>query len=392
MMFDPNEENKLEPMTKTANPLMLRSYLEDLYKKKNLGDDQRSKLESSIAESRPGAGLTFLASLGAGLAGQNQLQAVDALNQGVRDKQKELEDFDKKRSGVFDELKRDREINKFQVDQQDELESNDPNSEQSKLAQAIARRMFPKADQDFSKLSARALTNTMPAIRDVFTTEEKSEENRLNREAKADKDKADREAKAAIAEEKKAAAAEKAQIAKAPQSLAAGFGKRLEQAENDFARLEGQKYSRADAGSGFESILPNMFQSKETQQQNQAERNFLTALLRRESGAVISDDEFASGSTQYFPRVGDSPEVLAQKKRNRDQVRASLKAEAGPAWDQVALVSKEESKGPLMSKQNPASKAPDGMVKVINPQTNKPVFIKKEKLDAALKSGATLAE
>lgn len=392
MMFDPTEDNKMEPMTKTANPLMLRSYLEDLYKKKNLGDDQRSKLESSIAESKPGAGLTFLASLGAGLAGQNQFQAVDALNQGSRDKQKELEDFDKKRSGVFDELKRDREINKFQVDQQDELESNDPNSEQSKLAQAIAKRMFPKADQDFSKLSARALTNTMPAIRDVFTTQEKSEENRLNREAKADKDKADREAKAVVAEEKKAAAAEKAQIAKGPQSLAAGFGKRLAQSEADFKRLADAGYNRASAEAGFDSIQPNYFQDPETQQQAQAERNFLTAVLRRESGASISPTEFEGGEMQYFPRVGDSPEVLKQKERNRKQVLESLKSEAGPAWDQVALVSKEESKGPLMSKQNPASSAPAGMVKVINPQTNKPVFIKKEKLDAALKSGATLAE
>ena len=165
MMFDPTEDNKMEPMTKTANPLMLRSYLEDLYKKKNLGDDQRSKLESSIAESKPGAGLTFLASLGAGLAGQNQLQAVDALNQGAKDKQKELEDFDKKRSGVFDELKRDKEIGKFETDQKDELESSDPNSDKSKMMQALASRLMP--NQDFSKYNAKQLGTVMERLETV---------------------------------------------------------------------------------------------------------------------------------------------------------------------------------------------------------------------------------
>jgi len=162
MMFDPNEENKLDPMTKTANPLMLQSYLADLYKKKNLGDDKRMELEKSVAESKPGAGLTFLAALGAGLAGQNQDQAVDSLRQKSRDKQKELEAFDTKRKGVFDELKQDREIGKFERDQADELESSDPNSDKSKMMQALASRLMP--NQDFSKYNAKQLGNVMNTL------------------------------------------------------------------------------------------------------------------------------------------------------------------------------------------------------------------------------------
>ncbi len=182
MMFDPNEEQGMGPMIKTASPIDLRSYLTDLYKKKNLGDDKRMELEKSVAESKPGAGLTFLASLGAGLAGQNQAQAVDRLYQGSRDRQKELEDFDKKRTGVFDELKQDREIGKFERDQRDDLESSDPMSEKSKLMQSVAARLMP--GQDFSKYSAKQLGNVMERLE---TTSKQAMEDARRKEDVADR-------------------------------------------------------------------------------------------------------------------------------------------------------------------------------------------------------------
>jgi hypothetical protein len=49
----------------------------------------------------------------------------------------------------------------------------------------------------------------------------------------------------------------------------------------------------------------------------QAERNFATAILRRESGAAISASEFATVNKQYFPRPGDDAKTLAQKAQNR---------------------------------------------------------------------------
>lgn len=55
----------------------------------------------------------------------------------------------------------------------------------------------------------------------------------------------------------------------------------------------------------------------EAQQVAQAQRDFLNAVLRKESGAAIGKDEFTSGAKQYFPQPGDGPEVIAQKQRNR---------------------------------------------------------------------------
>lgn len=68
------------------------------------------------------------------------------------------------------------------------------------------------------------------------------------------------------------------------------------------------------------SAAMNWTQSAGQQQVDQARRDFINAVLRRESGAVISDSEFANADKQYFPQLGDSKEVREQKRRNRERV------------------------------------------------------------------------
>jgi hypothetical protein len=67
--------------------------------------------------------------------------------------------------------------------------------------------------------------------------------------------------------------------------------------------------------------------SKGQQKVEQAQRDFINAVLRRESGAVISEPEFANAQQQYFPQVGDSAEVRAQKARNRKIATDMIMAE-----------------------------------------------------------------
>lgn len=55
----------------------------------------------------------------------------------------------------------------------------------------------------------------------------------------------------------------------------------------------------------------------EAQKFDQAKRNFVNSILRKESGAVISSEEFANAEKQYFPQPGDTAEVLKQKALNR---------------------------------------------------------------------------
>jgi hypothetical protein len=82
-------------------------------------------------------------------------------------------------------------------------------------------------------------------------------------------------------------------------------------------------------------MATNWTQSAPQQQVEQAQRNFVNAVLRQESGAVISPSEFDNAKKQYFPQPGDSPEVIAQKKLNRETVISSFADSAGPARGKV---------------------------------------------------------
>ena len=84
---------------------------------------------------------------------------------------------------------------------------------------------------------------------------------------------------------------------------------------------------------GLLGAAGNVMLSKDQQRVEQAQRNFVNAVLRQESGAVISEQEFANAKKQYFPQPGDKPEVLAQKRKNREIAIAGFKKIAGPAWN-----------------------------------------------------------
>ena len=118
----------------------------------------------------------------------------------------------------------------------------------------------------------------------------------------------------------------------AEQSKAATFGRRVEQALGEFKSID---YDRTALSAGAESMLPNVAKPEGLQRMEQAERNFLNAVLRKESGALISPSEFENGEKQYFPRAGDKPETVKQKARNRQLALEGLKAEAGGAFAQV---------------------------------------------------------
>lgn len=127
--------------------------------------------------------------------------------------------------------------------------------------------------------------------------------------------------------------------ATADQFKVAGFARRIEQSEDVFTDLTKMGYDRTNkAGAAFNAVVPRAFESDAYKTQEQAERNFINAVLRRESGAAISPSEFDSAEQQYFPRPGDPPELVEQKAANRQQVLETLKAEAGTALDKVPRV------------------------------------------------------
>lgn len=81
------------------------------------------------------------------------------------------------------------------------------------------------------------------------------------------------------------------------------------------------------------SSLTRGLQSDEYQKAEQAGREFLQAILRKDTGAAITKEEEASYGAVYLPRPGDSAELLGYKKVARQRALAALKS--GMGADQI---------------------------------------------------------
>ena len=130
----------------------------------------------------------------------------------------------------------------------------------------------------------------------------------------------------------------KEQNIKAPtqaQQTVSEYAARIEQANPMIESLQDSIKNMNYISFAAQLKLPSAFQSTDIQQYMQAARNFINAKLRRESGAVIANSEFVEARQQYLPQAGDSDEVLASKKANRDLVYSALRKASGNAYQSV---------------------------------------------------------
>jgi hypothetical protein len=88
----------------------------------------------------------------------------------------------------------------------------------------------------------------------------------------------------------------------------------------------------AEGAGSIMNVLPGFLGGPSGQQQeyDQAKRNFITAVLRKESGASIAPSEFANEEKKYFPQAGDTDSVIKQKQRARGLAIEAMKVQAGP--------------------------------------------------------------
>jgi hypothetical protein len=124
----------------------------------------------------------------------------------------------------------------------------------------------------------------------------------------------------------------------AEQFKAATFAKRMDLAEDTFTNVNPGLMTSRSAALQKTKFFPSELMNEDVKKVDQAERNFINAILRRESGAAISADEFSNARMQYFPQPGDTEELLAQKKANRDIVRESFRVEGAGAYDSMPTI------------------------------------------------------
>ena len=123
------------------------------------------------------------------------------------------------------------------------------------------------------------------------------------------------------------------------QAKSATYGARAKESHDIMDEMESvtgkDAYNRlaaaAGGGSGVMASAMNPMLSENTQRVIQARRDFINAVLRQESGAVISDQEFANAAKQYFPMPGDTPKLIEQKRRNRETAIKGFDNSAGAA-------------------------------------------------------------
>jgi len=123
------------------------------------------------------------------------------------------------------------------------------------------------------------------------------------------------------------------------QANATAYGLRMKEANSileDLSKkgvLKGAVIERTPLiGRALGQSLPSVLggTSSAQQQVNQAKSNFITAVLRKESGAVISDSEFEREDQKYFPQINDNQDVIKQKEKARKLAIQAIEVQAGP--------------------------------------------------------------
>lgn len=114
------------------------------------------------------------------------------------------------------------------------------------------------------------------------------------------------------------------------QANALMYGKRMQTANKILESLEAKNDTWDIKGGNLLARVIPKAGSEDFKKYEQAKRNFINAVLRKESGAAIGKDEFESADKQYFPQVGDSEAVIKQKAANRRQVTNTMLSNVGP--------------------------------------------------------------
>lgn len=114
------------------------------------------------------------------------------------------------------------------------------------------------------------------------------------------------------------------------QGKAALYGTRAAQSDKVLKALEDKINVTGLSAAQSLGTAGNFLMSSEQQRVSQAQRDFVNAVLRQESGAVISDAEFANAKKQYFPAPGDNKATIDQKRANRQMAIRGFARMSGP--------------------------------------------------------------
>lgn len=115
------------------------------------------------------------------------------------------------------------------------------------------------------------------------------------------------------------------------QVKSSSFAKRMKDSEGIMTPLEkeGYEYGGWQVTADY---LGNWLNTDQGKKYKQAQEDWVRAKLRRESGAAIGVDEMRQEIELYFPKYGDTTEVIEQKRAAREAAMKNLMAESQGAY------------------------------------------------------------
>jgi hypothetical protein len=127
------------------------------------------------------------------------------------------------------------------------------------------------------------------------------------------------------------------------QKKAAGFAVRMETAVEQMETLEDNGFNPVNYYDVFVENAPfipdlaeGYLKSPQYQLYHRAVNDFLTAQLRKESGAQINASEFDLMFKTYLPEPGNKPPVIQAKREAIRAALAAMKGDAGEAYKRTA--------------------------------------------------------
>lgn len=112
-------------------------------------------------------------------------------------------------------------------------------------------------------------------------------------------------------------------------------------ANQELEKFENALLQYSDNFAGNFGALGRVFQDSDYQQADRAAREVLAVILRKDTGAAVTNEEFKMYTPMYIPQPGDKPETLAAKRAAREQFFTAMQDGMGTAAP-IAQFTREE--------------------------------------------------
>jgi hypothetical protein len=123
------------------------------------------------------------------------------------------------------------------------------------------------------------------------------------------------------------------------EQMTAGYASRMLNAENiitDVGEAGNPGWASQITGAVAGDAMKSVVMSEAQQKHRQAQEDWVRAKLRKESGAVIADEEMEREIRTYFPMPWDKPDTIKQKAQARAVAIRAMEKTAGPAIPKAA--------------------------------------------------------